>query len=470
MNKIEEPAREGFLYHLWLDRTFKDTSLRSIDGRPVEILEKGVRNYDAGPDFLDALVRIDAELFRGDVEIHSIAGDWYAHGHHNDPRYNNVVLHIVTMDCPAGFRTIRQDGTAVPALNLDSFLERSAEELEAEGKAPSTAAPDSCALARQDKDVILRVVEKSGERRFAVKVARIVERRHTDSWDQLFYAALLEALGYSKNQIPFRQLGENLPVEVLWRFVWNDPPEIALKKCEACLFGAAGLLPSQMIAKVNIVEAEARGYVGELEDYWASFPMRAKTNVLKPGAWQFFRLRPANFPTRRIAAAAAYVVRFMDAGFISALQKIVGAFNQNPQNTPRELERLFEAPRHAFWSGHFKFDADAVATAKKESLLLGAERARDMVVNIALPALAAYADEVEDRRLKIAVAEIYYSHPLLKENEITRDMCRRLFGVAKCPALIANARMQQGLIHLWKQVCRPGSCQACLFEKEPSPG
>jgi hypothetical protein len=461
MSKIEEPAREGFLYHLWLDRTFETVSLKTIDGRPVKILEKGGRNYDAGPDFLSALVRINAELLRGDVEIHSIAGDWYSHGHHNDPRYNDVVLHIVTMDCPSSFRTICQNGSAIPTLNLDSFLEKSAEELEIDVQikpAPST----SCALSRQTNDIIHRVVEQFGDKRLSLKADRFFERRISDSWDQLFYASLLEALGYSKNQIPFRQLAEIMPVEMLWRFVWNDPQHSAQKKCEALLFGAAGLLPSQSVSKGDILDSESRRYVNELEDFWASFPFRHKVDVLKPGSWQFFRLRPANFPTRRIIAAASFVVRFMQDGFVGTIEKVFANFQQKRQLAIRELENLFILPTHEFWSERFSFEDKTSAPAAKKAHILGAERARDIVVNVALPALTAYAVEIDDARLKITVSEIYNSYPLLRENEITRQMNELLFCAAKNSTIISSARMQQGLIYLSKQMCGSGECNACL--------
>ena len=465
MSKIEEPAREGFLYHLWLDRTFDAVSLFTIDGLPVEILEKGVRNYDAGPDFLNALVRLGSDLSRGDVEIHSIAGDWYAHGHHNDPRYNDVVLHIVTMDCPSTFRTIRQNGGAIPTLNLDSFLEKSAEELEDEVEIqPRPSA--SCALSEQAGDIVHRVVEQCGDKRLAIKAERFLERRVSDSWDQLFYASLLEALGYSKNQVPFRQLAENLPVEMLWRFVWNDPHPLNAKKCEALLFGTGGLLPSQGPAREKIFDAAAISYMDELENIWAEFPLRKKMNVLKPGSWQFFRLRPANFPTRRIAAAAALVVRFMEDGFVGAFDKTLANFQQLRQAATRELESLFIVPAHDFWSEHASFE-DSMSTSKKQDKhILGAERARDIVVNVALPALTAYASEVEDARLKIAVSEIYNSCTLLRENEITRQMGNLLFGAEKSAHIISSARMQQGLIHLRKQVCRPEACRACLDDAQ----
>ncbi len=460
MTKIKEPAREGFLYHLWLERTFESIDLRTIDGQPVEILEKGERNFDAGPDFLNALVRIDDQLLRGDVEIHSIAGDWYAHGHHNDPRYNNVVLHIVTMECPASFRSIRQNGTLIPTLNLDAFLEKPAEELEEDNPAPEKPRSD-CALRRESGDIIHRIIEHYGDKRFALKSARFAERRGAHSWDQLFYAALLEALGYAKNQIPFRHLAEVLPVDLLWRFVWNDPQVLALKKSEALLFGAAGLLPSQSTTPMPILDQASQHYVDTLERIWQDFPGRRKLEALKPGSWQFFRLRPANFPTRRIAAAAAFAVNFMDEGFVGSLTRVLTDVNFNPRTAARELDQLFVLAGHPFWSRHFKFDESA-AGGKKEAAIIGVERARDIVVNVALPVLSAYAGETEDGRLKIAVSEIYNIYPRLKENEITRQMSERIFSSTKSQDIITGARMQQGLIHLSKEVCRPDNCTACL--------
>lgn len=461
MDKIEEPAREGFLYHLWVERQFAPRALVTIDGRAVDILEKGERNYDAGPDFLNALLRIDSELQRGDVEIHPIAGDWYAHGHHRDARYNNVILHVVTLDCPKAFRTIRANGTLVPTLNLDEFLEKSAEELEIETDIQTTSEMH-CTLSRQDQESIRVIVEKSGEQRFRIKSSRFSERRVSESWDQLLYQAFLESLGYSKNQIPFRQLAASLPVETLWNYIWNDPPERAQQKCEAYLFGAAGLLPSQRRESEAGLSSSTRSYIGEVEKLWLDFPLRPKLNIQKPEAWQFFRLRPVNFPTRRIAAAAALAHRFMEEGFVGAFEKIALDIGLMPQGITSELEALLTLSGNGFWSTHYDFVDHELPNAKS-MLLLGKERARDMVINVVLPALKAYALEASDGRLETAVHAIYARYPAASSNELTRRMCRRLFDTPQMTSVINGARMQQGLLHLYKQMCANNTvCRVCL--------
>ncbi len=468
MDKVEEPAREGFLYQLWLERGFGSQSLRTVDGRTVEIREKGVRNYDAGPDFLDALIVVGGQMQRGDIEIHPVAGDWFLHGHHRDPRYNNVVLHVVTMDCPPNFRTLRQDGTLVPTLNLDAFLEMPADQLQETDLAPEVVATGStqCELAKKPDEIMQRILEWAGDERLAAKAQRFAERRQTDSYDQIFVEGIFEALGYSKNQVPFRNLARNLPVATLSKYLWNDPPDLALKKCQAYLLGAAGLLPSQSAGFKSVTDPEVQDYVIEVEQYWLDFPERRKLEILKPEAWQFFRLRPQNFPTRRIAGAAVILLRFMEEGFVSALRKAIANGERQPEAAGREMEKLFSVKAQGFWGKHFCFDESNLERgqrARAELHLVGPDRAKDIVVNVAIPALLAYAGETDDGRLRNLLREIYAHYPLISENEISRAVRKQLFGSEKGGIqCVTGVRHQQGMIHLKKSVCQRGPCAQCL--------
>ncbi len=466
MNKINEPARESFLYKIWLDRTFGEP-LATVDGRRIEIREKGVRNFDAGPDFLNALILLDGEMLRGDIEIHPIAGDWFSHGHHRDPRYNNVILHVVTMSCPPDFRTLRQDGHIVPTLNLDQFLEKTAEELENDPEFQVIIKPEvSCSLKEEDDSRILKVLECAGEARLAQKVNQFAERRQTDSWEQIFYQSIFEALGYSKNRIPFRNLAQKLPVEALWDYLWNDPSNIARSKAESYLMGAAGLLPSQSVANETAFDAEIQSIVDEMDNYWQDFPLRQKINHLNAEEWRFFRLRPQNFPTRRIAAGAVYVLRFLNDGFVNSIEKIVSSIEKQRTNAGRELVKLFCVEADGFWREHYCFDLAHLngVAAQSSRALVGQNRAKDIVVNVAIPGMIAYAEETGDGRLSIAMKEIYAQFPLISENEVTRFMRMQLFGQERLGPKQMGVRHQQGLIHLNKSVCTSDECDACLNE------
>ena len=65
--------------------------MMTVDGRRVSVIDPGQPNSGSGPDFFNAKVRIDGELWAGNVEIHVRASDWYRHGHHTDPAYNSVM-------------------------------------------------------------------------------------------------------------------------------------------------------------------------------------------------------------------------------------------------------------------------------------------------------------------------------------------------------------------------------------------
>ncbi|MDZ7316394.1 MAG: DUF2851 family protein [candidate division KSB1 bacterium] len=452
MNCVEEPAREGFLYHLWLERSFQGRLLQSTEGHQIEIMEKGTRNRDAGPDFLDALVRINGKVVRGDVEVHAVAGDWYAHGHHRDPRYNKVVLHVVTMDCPPAFRAVKENGAAAVTLNLDDYLEKSAEQLEQEeDEAPPQT--QECALSREPLTVIRAVLERAGDLRLQRKAARFRERPAAQSWDQVFYEFLMEALGYSKNRVPFRKLAVFMPIETLWAYTWSDPEDTALLKSQALLFGTAGLLPSQSGI------AASDDYVSEMEAWWRTLSHRGKFSSLRPEEWQFFRLRPANFPTRRVAAAASLACRFREQGFIAAFVKAFAESSAGTAQIIRELEAMMTMDADAFWSKRYTFEEESGIV---DLQLVGSERARDIVVNTVLPALLAYAEESDDGKLKNGVLQVFQSYPRLSSNDLIRIMQKQLFAWECEKACVRGARHQQGMIQLRQEWCGPGDCRRCL--------
>lgn len=464
MAQIKEPAREAFLYHLWESKNFDTRELNTIDGRKIEIRKKGVRNYDSGPDFLDALIFIENRLLRGNIEVHPVAGDWYAHRHHTDPRYNSVVLHVVTMNCPATFKTINQAGQIIPTINLDSFLDKKAEDLESEETIPVTPERGAgCGLKKKSMPAIQRVLEQAGSKRFMLRVQQFQEARQSESWEQIFYQSLLEALGYSKNQAPFRNLAKNLPVESLWNLLWNDSPELALCKCEAFMFGAAGLLPLQQNINKTALDAKSSSYIDQLECNWQDFFLRPKITIMKAEEWQFFRLRPQNFPTRRIAAAARLVLKFLDEGFIQTLVKVLSLWTSKKLVRIKECEKLFRVAADGFWEDHYCFENADIHSVSRNQQLIGNERAADIVVNVVLPCLYAYAIEADDLRLSNEITELYNQYPAIADNEITRNVEKWLFPAdGKAGAVINGVRQQQGIIYLFKFLCQDGSCARCL--------
>ena len=234
-----ESAHEATYHQLWRSPALTGRELLTLEGHRIEIVESGSANPDAGPDFIAALLRIDWELVRGDVEIHTRARDWYLHHHDNDPRYNRVILHVVVHASAAGFTVRRQDGAAIPTLLLDTAILPAAS---IPAIAPA-APPSRCPLAGAPAVRLLALLDLAGMERLEMHAARFLEMRERAEWEEIFHIGLFDALGYGKNQLPFRRLAALLPAAAIHAWTAGMEDEEAVLGAEALLFGAAGLLP-----------------------------------------------------------------------------------------------------------------------------------------------------------------------------------------------------------------------------------
>ncbi|HQG46189.1 MAG TPA: DUF2851 family protein [bacterium] len=450
---MEDAAAQGLeseLHRLWQSGILSGADLTTLDQRPIEILDCGRHNLDAGPDFLDALLRIGGELVRGDVEIHRTAAEWYLHHHDSDARYNRVVLHVAVATYSAVFSARRCDGSAAPTLLIDpallaSFLSHP----------PATADERrTCLLAALDPPLLLARLEAAAEERLRMHAARLMEMRRDDSWEQILYAGLLDALGYGKNQSPFRQLARRLPFDRLSGMIRELEDDEAIRCSEALLFGVAGLLPAGW---------HPHAYVRALQRYWRRAQRRADLEPMAAESWQFFRLRPANFPTRRIAACARLAARFRRGDLLSTLKGLVTASPDPVQALPA-LADLAVVEVGGFWADHYDFMMAAQsAHSRRRVRLIGRGRSREIAVNILLPALLACAQESEDGRLGAAVRTLFRLFPRTPENEITRRMRHQLFDPqdGRPGMLPGGAAWQQGMIQLDLMCCRRAACDGC---------
>ncbi|WBL36899.1 DUF2851 family protein [Tepidiforma flava] len=92
--------------------------LRLADGRALRVVFPGVPGDGSGPDFRDAILDVEGDLVRGDVEVHLRHSGWFAHGHDRDPAYAGVALHVAgENDLPLA-ATPHAGGRRVPLLVL----------------------------------------------------------------------------------------------------------------------------------------------------------------------------------------------------------------------------------------------------------------------------------------------------------------------------------------------------------------
>lgn len=446
------PIVEELIFQLWEHGYFTTLALTTDDRRVIQIISLGQKNLDSGPDFKDITIKIDEQIYQGDLEIHRSENDWYLHGHHHDSAYNNVILHLVIGTKSSDQQIIRLNQQQVLAQVFVDISERQMQYLTKKYNLsiPKLSPSIKCKLIDYD---LLAIIEQAALTRLTLKAERFKEDRQQNSWNQIIYMGLMEALGYSKNQRPFRKLSQLLPIEVLFRNI-QDLNESSIIKIQALLFGVAGLLPSQD-PKLSIKDEESIHYISTVEQLWKEIKSSIGITPMNKEEWQFFRLRPSNFPTRRLAGASYILARFVKLGLLETFLKIFYGLKNRPDQIINELEKLFVCKTEGYWANHYLFEESKIL--RTQSTLIGQDRARDITVNIVLPSILAYAEEIEDSQLKITLLQVYRQYPKLASNQIINNM-KKLIRVN----FINTASRQQGLIHLYQMYCRNKECNRCL--------
>ena len=197
-----EPGGEAAVARLWSRAHTLSHGLRTEQGQPFRVVYPGRPGGPAGPDFVDSVIETaGGERITGDVELHVDGPDWYRHGHHGDPAYNGVILHVVMRTGGRGTST-HQSGTTVPVVRLQAPTGDS-------GGGPGLLL--ASLRSASDAEVEERL-DRSGETRFMAKSGGFAMELRDGEADQVVYTALLEGLGYSANRRPFRLLAGAVPV------------------------------------------------------------------------------------------------------------------------------------------------------------------------------------------------------------------------------------------------------------------
>lgn len=457
---------EAVLAAVWNEQAPLRGPMWDCDGQPVAVVYRGRWTAGSGPDFEGAILNIGegpGSLVNGAVEIHLRCADWWAHGHHTDPRYNSVALHVVLW--PAAARPVtRQDGAQVPTLVLADYITLPAAEL-VERARPlvqnlGTLSEEPCWQRTQSWPIekILGIIEEAGNTRFAARAATIeADLSVLDSPDEAFYRGLMDSMGYSANREPMRQVASALPVSALVALPLTSKAEERALLLEAILLGAGGLLPSQRAELGNLDYLNAE-YANELENIWQTHAPALGLYGASASGWSADRVRPANSAPRRLAAAARLL-----AGLLWEPGGMLGPFlsiaHLPAPELARRWTRLLEVPAEGYWAFRSDFGVP-LANAPEGVALLGESRARDMAVNILLPLLAAQAERSATPGLREKALAVYAAFPSLAENHITKAMAEETLGPRKKGA-ITGARRQQGLIHLYRLYCQPRRCYEC---------
>jgi hypothetical protein len=427
---------ESRVLQIWQDCPGRNDLETEEDG-PVKVLYPGRINDDSGADFRDAVIQTRQGRFTGDIEIHTKSSLWWAHRHHLDPLYNRVILHVVFRHDMAK-SIILENGRSAPTLALERIYgESDGQCLPAEPVIPCRRA-----VEKRDIGILLGVLDKAGEQRFQSRAAGFQTVASPAEAGQALYRGIMGALGYSKNKHPMMALACRMPLRRLETMVAAETPDTeCLAICQAMLTGAAGLLPSQRARRR--VDDENNRWIDGLERLWVA---AGEAVMMSERDWHFFRIRPGNFPTRRIAAMSRLLLRYREEGLLTGL---IGEFHKLPVDGGcRGLEEalIIEA-------------GDCHSTVSKgESALLGRERAADIVINVLLPFAVAWGRVNSRPELAEKAVNLYRRYPALATNTLERHMGRQ-FGIDV--NLVNTARRQQGLLHIFKTLCSVGGCRIC---------
>ncbi len=420
--------------------------LQTTDGRQISIVYRGRCPGGAGPDIRGALFAFaNGQLVEGDVEFHRRASDWFAHGHHHDRHYRSVALHVVLeADAEPPSDPV---GRSVPTLVVPPDLVAALLSADA---GPGSAATCHRGAKEQPSEKIGQLLDDLGDRRLTQRAARFEAELTRLTPEQLAYEGLFDALGFSRNREPFLRLARAVPIELLAALVGRRAPADALVLAEAILFGAAGLLPSQRPDAQTDWEGDAA--IEEWETIWALYQNDWDGVRLGRDDWIFGGVRPANYPTRRIATAARLVVRFRQTGVDGAL---LGPLRSGSASLA-DLEGVFsvEDP-NGYWATHCDFGRPLPG---HPAALLGRDRARDTLVNVTLPLALALAASTSERALADAAWAVYRTFPRPSAYLATEKLAADL-GLPD--RLVSTARRQQGLLHLLRNHCEQAGCVGC---------
>jgi hypothetical protein len=425
----EHPITEHDVQRLWFEHLLPREFLLP-DGRRVEILQTGWWNHAGGPDFRDAAVRFPGgPVRRGDVEFHLSAREWAGHGHHLDPAYNGVVLHIaLTGSQPV----VLASGDLVPTVDLSAHLRDPVSvllgQLPPEQGLPA-ARPGRCcaALARLDPPVLRRLLADAGRHRLHLKAARLARQRQRDGAAQTLWEALAEAMGYSANKTPFRVLARRVPLASLAAL-----PRILR---EARLLGTAGFLPR---TEITSWPPENRRHAARLWNAWWPVHSDPALAPLPHALWNLAGARPANHPQRRIAALAAL------APSVSRLVGALADWNSGALPTLRA--------RHPFFESHATLRS---RPAPRPIALIGPDRLAEIQFNVFLPWLLSQGRDIES---------VLAGLPAPASNRPLAIVAQRLFGSTRA-FRPRTALEQQGLLHIHHGFCAADTsdCAACSF-------
>jgi hypothetical protein len=414
--------KEDFLHYIWKFKLFDTSSLITNDGAAIEVINFGMHNTDAGPDFFNGKVKIGNTTWAGNVELHINSSDWIKHKHQEDKAYDNVILHVVYNNDVA---ILDKEGNTIPTVELKGLIQQNLVDKYSHlidrtdsdipcGKQIKTV-DEFTIQSWMNRLAIERLERKSGE------IEATLQHNKND-WETTFYHYLLKYFGLNVNALPFELLAKNTSLKIIEKHHY-------LLSIEAILFGQAGYLEDE-------VEDE---YFQQLKKEYKFLQSKFELTPMDQSLWKMLRLRPSNFPTLRISQLA------------NLLNKETRLFAKILElESIKEIQALFNVEASAYWSTHYQFGKLVKTNTKKK---MGILTINSIIINVMVPFTFVYGkqnqkEELVDKALKLL------ENVKAESNTIIKNW--NALGI-----YTNNAMQTQALLELKNNYCSQKKCLNC---------
>lgn len=414
---------EELLYYIWRYKYFDLAQLCTVLGEPIQIIDSGTHNTNAGPDFFQAKVKIGPTLWVGNVEIHVKSTDWLSHAHHTDPAYNNVILHVVWEDDGPVYHA---SGVLLPCLELKNKVDPALIR-----KYQSLMHNDQWVPCQDALPQVNDIIKESWLQRLMAE--RLESKTHiisdtlnhmNNDWESICYQKLARALGNQVNSDAMEMLARITPLSILGKH------QDQLFQIEALLFGQSGLLDKGY--------DQVDDYMAALKEEYDFLQVKYQLKPMQYSQWKFLRLRPANFPTIRIAQLArmVYQTNHLFSKFMAAADI-------------KEIIHAVDIKISQYWKDHFTFGVLSTPKDKK----LGTQSIYHIIINTVCPLLFAYG--------------LYHDHEEYKEKAIRHlsalpaEKNHITAGWNQVGWQATQALQSQALIQLKNNYCTAKRCLQC---------
>lgn len=419
---------ELFLHYVWRNRLYRFQELKTTQNEKLIVIHPGFQHQDAGPDFKQAIIKLNDITWAGDIEIHCKSSDWRKHGHHNNLQYTSIILHVVfENDSPINNHTKEP----FPTLELKEFIASETLLRYEQLNYSSHRLPCKEEIKKLPPDFFEPFFEKLINERLTRKGKDILSllERLQHNWQETFFKLLTANFGFKTNENAFELLSKTLSYKIIRKHSTSKLQLYAL------LFGQAGMLED-----FNLTREDE--YYQKLYHEYHYLKHQYRLLAIPVHRWKLLRIHPQNFPSLRLAQLAEFLYRFPSffQYFITENVKIVELFE-------------WKCEPDEYWKTHFLFGKES----KKHSALLGKTSMELLIINSIIPTLFTYGSFSGNGKLQENAIKLLEILPF-EQNYITKYYKKTGFSAQ-------NALHSQAILELQSSYCQKKQCLQCNIGK-----